>query len=690
MGVSVGTYDLQNSLIKAINGASPEGILVVDANGIIISHNHRFVEIWRIPSDRLRGLEPDTAVGTDDDPILSTVLERIKDKQTFLARVRELYNNPSLNDLCEIELLDGRTIERHSTVLHNDDGQYLGRVWFFRDITSQKQTEANLRIAAIAFESQEGMFVTDANRVITGYSAEEVMGKNPHILSSGRQDATFYAAMWKAINNTDAWEGEIWNRRKNGEIYPEYLNITAVKDPNGTVTNYVATFTDFTMRNEAAEKIKYLAFYDPLTGLPNRRLLIDRLQQAFASSTRSGREGAVLFIDLDNFKEINDTIGHDIGDLLLQQTAQRLKSCVREVDTVARLGGDEFVVMLEDLSEQPIEAATQTKAVGEKILATLNQPYQLDIHEYHCTSSIGATIFSDHDQSGEDLVKRADIAMYQAKKAGRNTLRFFDPKMQDIINIRIAFERELRKALENHQFRLYYQIQVDDSHHPLGAEALIRWLHPVRGLISPAEFIPLAEETGLILPIGQWVLETACAQIKTWEKAALTRDLVLAVNISAKQFRQAGFVAQVLAVVQRHAINPMRLKLELTESMLLENIEDIVITMNTLKEIGIQFSLDDFGTGYSSLQYIKQLPIDQIKIDQSFVRDIGTDSNDDAIVSTIIAMTQSLKLNVIAEGVETKEQRQFLLNEGCTHYQGYLFGKPVPVEQFEALLKQRS
>jgi diguanylate cyclase (GGDEF)-like protein len=436
------------------------------------------------------------------------------------------------------------------------------------------------------------------------------------------------------------------------------------------------------------DRIEHLAFYDPLTNLPNRRLLVNRLHQAFASSTRSGREGALLFIDLDNFKDINDTLGHDIGDLLLQQTAQRLESCMREGDTVARLGGDEFVVMLEGLSEKTIEAATQTEAVGEKIHATLNQPYQLAMHEYHSTISIGATLFSDHHQSVEELMKRADIAMYQAKKAGRNTLRFFNSTMQEIINTRTDLVTELHKALESHQFHLYYQIQVDSSNRPFGAEALIRWIHPERGLVSPAQFIPLAEETGLILPIGLWALKTACTQLKAWEQDALTHDLVLSVNVSAKQFRQVDFVAQVQSLVQRHAINPMLLKLELTESLLQENIEDTIATMNTLKKIGILFSLDDFGTGYSSLQYLKRLPLDQLKIDQSFVCDIAIDSSDRAIVRTIIAMAQSLNLNVIAEGVETEEQRQLLLESGCTHYQGYLFGKPVPIEQFEVLLRQ--
>jgi diguanylate cyclase (GGDEF)-like protein/PAS domain S-box-containing protein len=560
------------------------------------------------------------------------------------------------------------------------------------------ESEADLRIAAVAFESQESIMITDADTVIlrvnqaftesTGYTSEEAVGQTPRLLKSGRHNADFYRAMWETLQRTGTWQGEVWDRRKNGEIYPKWLTISAVKGYDGVVTHYVGAHADMTEHKAAEETIKNLAFYDPLTGLPNRRLLMDRLQQSLASSARSGRKGALLFIDLDNFKDINDTLGHDIGDLLLQHTAQRLESCLREVDTVARLGGDEFVVVLEGLSEHAFEAAAQTKTVGEKILATLGQLYQLATHKFHSTPSIGANIFSDHGQSAEELLKQADIAMYQAKKAGRNTLRFFDPQMQVSITARVSLESELRKALENQQFHLYYQIQVDSSHRSLGAEALIRWIHPLRGMVSPAQFIPLAEETGLILSIGQWVLETACTQLKAWEQDALTRDLVLAVNVSAKQFRQADFVAQVQAAMQHHAINPMLLKLELTEGMLLENIEDTIATMNALKEIGVQFSLDDFGTGYSSLQYLKRLPLDQLKIDQPFVRDIAANSSDITIVRTIIAMARSLDMDVIAEGVETEEQRQLLLKNGCSNYQGYLFSKPVPIEQFEALLKQ--
>ncbi len=577
-------------------------------------------------------------------------------------------------------------------------GVIVGSVVTGRDITERKQAEAELRIAATAFESQESMMIADADRVIlrvnraftedTGYSAEEIVGQTPHILRSDRHDEAFYAAMWDTIHRAGTWQGEIWGRRKNGEIYPKWLNVSAVKRDDGVVTHYVGSHSDITDWKAAQEKAKYLSFNDPLTGLPNRQLLMDRLQQALASSVRSGKGGALLFIDLDHFKNINDTLGHNIGDLLLQQVAQRLTACLREGDPVASLGGDEFVVMLEDLSEQPLEAAAQTEAIGDKILAALGEPYLLDTLVYHSTASIGSTLFTDHEQGTEGLLKQADIAMYQAKKSGRNTLRFFDPQMQEAINARALLEGELRQAIEKQQFQLYYQIQVDNWGRPVGAEALIRWMHPERGLVPPLQFIPLAEETGLILPIGLWVLETACAQLRAWQQEALTRDLGLAVNMSARQFCQADFVAQIQSLVQRHGINPGRLKLELTEGMLLEDIEKTIATMRTLKEIGIQFSLDDFGTGYSSLQYLKQLPLSQIKIDQSFVRDIVVDPGDSEIVSTIIAMARNLTLDSIAEGVETEEQYQILKNSGCVHYQGYLFGRPVPIEQFEELLKQ--
>jgi diguanylate cyclase (GGDEF)-like protein len=493
--------------------------------------------------------------------------------------------------------------------------------------------------------------------------------------------------MWNKINSTGAWEGEIWNRRKNGEVFPEHLTITSVKNEHGNISNYVATLTDITKSMKAADEIKYQAFYDPLTHLPNRRLLLDRLQQALVSTNRSEKLGALLFIDLDNFKALNDTLGHDIGDLLLQQVAQRLESSVREGDTVARLGGDEFVVMLEDLSEHSLEAAAMAETVGNKILTALNQQYQLGKHANHSTPSIGATLFNKQS-STDELMKQADIAMYQSKKAGRNTLRFFDQDMQFLVDARMSLETDLRKAIFNRQFRLFYQIQVDKTRQPLGAEALIRWIHPERGLISPAEFIHIAEETGLIQPIGLWVLDAACAQLKTWQNEEHTCNLILSVNVSAKQFHHGEFPNQVKAVVESYGINPTLLKLELTESMMLGNIEATIATMTSLKDFGVGFSMDDFGTGYSSLQYLKRLPLTQLKIDQSFVRDITSDKNDSAIVTTIIAMANSLNLDVIAEGVETEEQQEILHRNGCFHYQGYLFGKPVPIDEFETSIRK--
>jgi diguanylate cyclase (GGDEF)-like protein/PAS domain S-box-containing protein len=565
------------------------------------------------------------------------------------------------------------------------------------DITERKMAEASLRIAATAFESQEAIVVTDADAVIlrvnpaftaiTGYSAEEAIGKTPRILKSGRHDQAFYQSMWESLLRTGSWQGEIWDRRKNGELYVEWLTITAVKAEDGQVTHYVGIQNDITQRKAAEDEIKYLAFYDPLTRLPNRRLLHDRLQQALASSTRSGRHGALLFIDLDNFKTLNDAQGHDRGDLLLQQVAHRLTACIREGDSVARLGGDEFVVILEDLSNTAADAATHAETVGEKIIAMLNRPYDLAGLEHHSTPSMGVTLFSNQRETIDELLKRADLAMYQAKSAGRNTLRFFDPEMQAVVNARAALELNLREGLRNAQFLLYYQAQLDRGR-VTGAEVLLRWQHPERGFVSPADFIPLAEDTGLILPLGQWVLTTACQQLCAWAADPLFAALSLSVNVSSRQFRQPGFVELVLTTLAATGADPHKLKLELTESLLLDNVEGTIAKMSQLKAHGVGFSLDDFGTGYSSLAYLKRLPLDQLKIDQSFVRDVLTDPNDAAIAKTIIALAHSLGLGVMAEGVEVEAQRDFLADSGCHTYQGYFFSRPLPLEGFETFFRQ--
>lgn len=560
----------------------------------------------------------------------------------------------------------------------------------------RKMAETSTRIAATVFESKQGMMVTDSNNVIlrvnrsftdiTGYSADEIVGKKPKILDSGRQDASFYESMWESLRRSDKWEGEIWNRRKNGEVFPEYLNITVVRDIKQVITNYVATFNDISLSKAAEERIERLAFYDPLTNLPNRKLLLDRLHQALATNKRSGQQGAILFIDIDDFKALNDTLGHEFGDILLQRIAEQLGACVCSADTLARIGGDEFVVVLEGIGLNVLEAATKTETIAERIRCNLNQFCKLGLHELHCTVCIGATLFDGACGDPNMLMNQAEIAMYKAKEVGRNSLCFFDPEMQKNINTRVTLENELHLAITNKQFQLYYQIQVDRLNHKFGAEALIRWNNPARGLVSPLQFIPLAEDTGLILSIGQWVLEMACAQLEIWQNNPFSRNLTLAVNVSAKQFRQVDFVAQVKAALMRHFVSPGLLKLELTESLLLANIEDTIIKMKELQMIGVQFSLDDFGTGYSSLQYLKRLPLSQLKIDQSFIRDIFVDSSDQPIVRTIIAMAQAMNLNVIAEGVETDMQRDLLMSMGCHSFQGYLFSKPVPIERFEELL----
>ena len=478
-----------------------------------------------------------------------------------------------------------------------------------------------------------------------------------------------------------------WHARNTrGELF--WVEVSLRLSRIGEDSRLLAVVRDITERKKAESKINELAFYDPLTGLPNRTLLLDRLKQAMTASNRSETCGAVLFIDLDHFKTLNDSRGHDKGDLLLRQVAQRLTACVRDGDTVARLGGDEFVVVLESLNGNIQEAANQTENVCEKILAALGQTYRLGDIDHRSTASIGATLFYGHETSIDDLLKQADLAMYKAKDMGRNVLSFFDPVMQTVVMERVALEADLREAVQKRQFVLHYQAQVVGAGHVTGAEALVRWQHPGRGMVPPAEFIPLAEETGLILPLGGWVLEAACSQLALWASRSEMAHLTVAVNVSAQQFREADFVDSVLAVLRQTGANPRRLKLELTESLLVSNVQDIIEKMHALKAKGVGFSLDDFGTGYSSLSYLRRLPLDQLKIDKSFVRDVLSDPNNAAIAKTIVALAQSLGLGVIAEGVETATQRDFLANSGCNAYQGYFFSRPLPIAGFELFVQR--
>ena len=669
--------------LRVMFNISGEGFWKVDTSGKIIEVNEAYCNIVGYAKDEIVGefiakfeaLEPTSEMVVNH---IHRIMQLGTDRFVTKHRHRD-------GHLIDIEIV-ASYIERTDCVIA-----------FMHDVSQRKQIEEMLRIAAITFDTQEGIMITDTDanilRVnqafqdITGFGVDEVIGRNPRIFQSGRHDADFYRAMWSDLLSTGKWAGEVWDRRKSGEIYPKLLTITAAYDDRHQVTHYVAVFRDISNRKKSEQEIHRLAFYDSLTMLPNRRLLLDRLQQALAVSARNGRHGALLFLDMDHFKTINDTQGHAMGDQLLIEVAHRLQSSVREGDSVARLGGDEFVVVLEDMSSEAGEAAAQTESVAEKIRMELNKPYVLQDFECLSTVSIGISLFFNHQESAEDLLMHADVAMYQAKTAGRNTIRFFDPQMQTALEMRAALEKDLRHALAKQEFRLYYQIQVDNLRRPLGAEVLLRWDHPERGLVLPVQFISLAEESGLIVPIGLWVLHTACAQLKAWQGDDQTRDLTLAVNVSAKQLRQADFVAQVRRILLESGANPSNLKLELTESTVLENVEDTISKMREIKALGVSFSMDDFGTGYSSLQYLKRLPLDQIKIDQSFVHDIATDPNDAAIVQTIIAMSEALGLSVIAEGVETEAQREFLDLRGCHAFQGFLFGKPMTVKQFKASCK---
>ncbi len=562
----------------------------------------------------------------------------------------------------------------------------------FLYLREMRRVEADLRVAATAFDSQEAMVITDHTNIIlrcnqafldkTGYTSEELVNMSPMLLRSDRHDAEFYENMRQSLIQSGSWQGEMWVRRKNGDTYPSLQAITAVKSAQGRVTHYVGQHTDITERKANEAAIQQLAFYDHLTNLPNRRLMMDRLDHALASSARSGLYGAIFFIDLDNFKTLNDTRGHDQGDILLQQVALRLTACMREEDTVARLGGDEFIVMLESLSDSALEAANQAKTVGEKILATLNLPYQLLGSDYRSTPSLGVTLFHAYKESVDVLLKYADVAMYQAKEAGRNTLRFFDPAMQTAVMQRAKLESDIQEGLLKEQFLLHYQVQVNAKGEPVGCEALVRWQHPTRGLLLPVEFIHVAEQTGLIVPLGKWVLQAACRQLMAWAHQVETAHLVMAVNISFRQFRQSDFVDLVLESLAQSGASAQRLKLEVTESLLMDDVEAIIEKMNVLNSKGVSFSLDDFGTGYSSLYYLKRLPLNEVKIDRSFVQDVFTDADDAAIVSTIMTLAKSLALEVVAEGVETEGQRHFLSEQGCQYFQGFLFGKAEAAEEF--------
>ena len=524
-------------------------------------------------------------------------------------------------------------------------------------------------------------YVNDAFLRSSGYAREEVLGQNPRILNRGLTPPATYTAMWAALQSGQPWRGELVNTRKDGSTYVELTTIAPIFDEDGVVTHYVSTKEDITQRKQSEALVHQLAYYDALTGLPNRALLRDHLQQAVDASAQGTAQGLLLLIDIDRFKQINDTRGHDTGDWLLRTMARRIQGCTGALDTVARLGSNTFGIIVPDIDGPSDRAQT----IAQKVHQTLAAPYDLgDARRLYATTSMGIALFCAGSPSPDSLLKQAEVALYRAKEEGGNALLFFDAPMQAAVDARAALEMALRDAVEVQAFRLFYQVQVDQRGAVVGAEALIRWIGADGKVVSPADFIPLAEETGLIVPMGQWVLDTACRQLARWQARPETRHLSLAINVSARQFHQADFVAQLRAALERHQIDPGCLKLELTESVILGDIDTTIERMHQLRALGIRFALDDFGTGYSSLSYLKRLPLDQLKIDQAFIRDMLTDNTSNAIVRAILVMSEALGLEVVAEGVETVAHRAFLIEHGCQYCQGYLLGRPVPIDEWEA------
>ena len=677
------------------------GILHVSFDGRVLGCNPRFADIIGYPSEEVPGKNLSDLTPPE---YLPETLERVRQIAMGVAGSSS-WEKPYLRKDRSLTW-----VRLTASVQYDGEGRPLHHIVFVEDINQRKAAEDRLNDTVKALQTSEERYRTlfqtsldaisvshladgryiDVNQAyldMIGMKREDVMGKTSVELGlfvnpEDRED------MVQALRQVSSFrDRKLRFKRKDGSFYSVLLSASTIEIDG--VTCLVGVLRDLSEAEAAEDEIRNLAFYDPLTRLPNRRLLMDRLHQSIAENARTSREKALLLLDLDDFKNLNDSLGDPIGDLYLQEVARRLPTCVSATDTVARFSGDGFAVLLEDLSQVPEDAAAQARTVGDKILAALSEPFLAAGRVCRSSAGIGITVFGSNPESAHELVQKADIALHQAKLAGRSVIRFFSPALQAAVNTRAALEEDLRRAIAGDQFVLFFQPQVDSSR-LVGAEALIRWNHPQRGTLSPSEFIPLAEETGLILPIGAWVVEAACLQIVAWASRPESAAIQVAVNISARQFRKPDFVHQILDILDRTGANPANLKLELTESMLADDLDDLIAQMSVLKSRGIKFSLDDFGTGYSSLSYLKRLPLDQLKIDRAFVRDILSDVASGAIAETIVSLGRAMGLSVIAEGVETLEQRDFLANLGCHVYQGYLISPPVLPQEFESWLRSRS
>ncbi|HEX6803648.1 MAG TPA: PAS domain S-box protein [Terriglobales bacterium] len=673
----------KNALLQAEAETTIDGILAVDQSNRIILSNRRFGEIWNIPEALI-------AAG-DDAPLLDYVTHQIEDVPGFLRLVEYLYEHRHEKRKDEIRLQDGRTLDRYTSPLLDPKGTYLGRIWYFRDISERIRGEERLKLwSQVLDQSAEGIFICDAQQnivvvnsafeQITGYSAQEAITKTPRILRSGRHDANFYLEMWRTLLSTGVWRGEIWNRRKNGELFAEWLSISVVYNRSGVPAHFVGIFSDVTERKRDQEKMLRLAQYDLLTDLPNRALLMEQLNQTIQVAERRKSKVGVMFLDLDRFKEVNDSLGHHAGDVLLQRVAERLSGGVRRGhDTVARMGGDEFVVIFPDLGN-PRNLAT----IAHKLLSCFLSPVTIQEHELTVTASIGISLYPDDGLDAQELIRNADAAMYQAKAAGRNGYKFYTSDLNQRALEALSTENALRHAIERKEFALHYQPQVSlQTGQLIGVEALLRWNRHDTGMVMPSNFIGIAEERGLIVPIGRWVVEEACRQAAAWRRANAF-SVPISVNVSAVQFRHRDFVDRLLSTIREYGISPGCLELELTERSVVHDPEGTGEKLRKLHGMGFRLAIDDFGTGYSSLSYLRRYPFDKIKIDRSFVMD----ENAANIVTAIIGLARSLNLKAIAEGVERYEQMEALRAQGCDEAQGFLFGPAVPAAEFEVSLRE--
>jgi len=664
--------------LRATLEATADGILLIDRNGAIINMNHHFSELWRIPEEVL--------LAQNDAVLLDFLVSRARNPADYRQRLASIRPDSDADTVDIVHLADDRILERKSRPARQGK-LIIGRVFTFTDITERKKTETRLKLAASVFShAHEGIMITDAaaNIVdvndtfsrITGFSRSEVLGKNPRILHSDRHDEAFYKAMWTDLTTRGCWQGEIWNRRKNGSLYAEHLSITAVNDVDEATLHFVALFSDITDLKEHQRQLERLAHYDALTGIPNRVLLADRLHQAIAQSRRHQRSLALVYLDIDGFKEVNDAHGHEMGDQLLIALAQRLRDTLREGDTLARLGGDEFVAVLTDL-----ETRNECDAVLSRLLQAAASPVKIRQHTLQLSASLGVTLFPHDNCDADTLLRHADQAMYQAKQAGKNRYQMFDPEEDRLTRSHQKSLRRIDEALANNELALFFQPKVNmRTGAVIGAEALIRWYHPERGMLPPCEFLPLLEGSELAIRIGEWVIDTALAQIAAWRRQEL--DLTVSVNIAANHLQQDDFLARLRNKLAAHPeILPDRLELEVVESAALEGVAQISQLIDECQALGVRFSLDDFGTGYSSLTYLRRLPASVLKIDQSFVRDMLWDLGDLAIVEGVIGLATAFRRTVIAEGVETSEHGELLLRLGCDLAQGYGIARPMPADE---------